>query len=142
MHLLAAVGPVIRPVGAADHVHGIGDEDEPVLMRREGDLDRRGVQVDAVRDDAEVRRGRLSASPSTPKMPGLRWCSGRMALKRCVIMVAPAPTAADASSYVASECPMEKMMPRDVSSGMSCVMWPNSGAAVIIRTGIGAVPEG
>ncbi|KAG9859194.1 hypothetical protein KCU68_g50, partial [Aureobasidium melanogenum] len=39
-----------------------------------------------------------------PKTPGFLWCSGFIALNRCVIIFAPAATAADASSYVASVC--------------------------------------
>ncbi|KAG9991575.1 hypothetical protein KCU98_g50, partial [Aureobasidium melanogenum] len=65
-----------------------------------------------------------------PKTPGFLWCSGFIALNRCVIIFAPAATAADASSYVASVCPMLKMILRFTTSGIIEVMFPTSGAAV------------
>ncbi len=58
-----------------------------------------------------------------------------MALKRCVIH---GGAGADGARRLLvrgpRSGPMAKMRPRDVSSGMSCVMFPSSGAAVIILT--------
>lgn len=39
------------------------------------------------------RGGVRDAVPRTPKIPGLRWWSGFIALNRCVIMLAPESTA-------------------------------------------------
>lgn len=73
--------------------------------------------------------------PRRPKIPGLRWWRGSMALKRWVIIVAPAVIAAVASSYVDSVWPMLKMMlwGGEVRVGMREVMCGSSGAAVIRR---------
>lgn len=49
------VGPRIGAVGQSHQVHGVGDEDESVGMRVEGDFDCGWVQVNAVGDDAKVR---------------------------------------------------------------------------------------
>lgn len=50
--------------------------------------------------EAEVVEGEVEGVfvPSKPNMPGLRWCKGRIALKRWVIMDAPVVIARWASS--------------------------------------------
>ena len=86
-----------------------------------------------------VLEGEGEAVPRSPKMPGLRWCSGRIALNRCVIMVAPAAMPARASSYVASECPIATVMFSDVSAEMQESALGSSGARVRSLMGEGDV---
>jgi hypothetical protein len=56
------------------------------------------MNVDAIGDDAKGLEIEEDAVPKSPKMPGLRWCRGFIALKRCVIEVAPALIPSFASS--------------------------------------------
>jgi hypothetical protein len=70
--------------------------------------------------------------PSVPKGPGFRWCKGRIALNKCVIIDAPNDKAYCASSYVASVWPILKTIPLFTNSGMQEDIEANSGAAVII----------
>jgi len=62
-----------------------------------------------------------------------------MALKRCVIILHPAFTADFASSYVASECPIETRIPWEVRDGMLDSAPGSSGARVIREMGEGDV---
>ena len=60
-----------------------------------------------------------SSLSATPASPGSRWCSGAIALNRCVTHRAPASTAAVACSAVAGVCPSDTITPRSTSAAIT-----------------------
>src|ERR671911_662567 len=76
-------------------------------------------------------RTRSSVS-ATPTSPGSRWCSGAIALNRCVTHVTPASIAAVACSAVADEWPTETTTPAAVRACTTSRAPGSSGARVTI----------
>lgn len=74
-------------------------------------------------------------APSKPMIPGSRWCSCGIALKRWVTILAPLRTARAAVSALATLCPMLTRTPLDRTSLRRASRAPgSSGASVTIRT--------
>ena len=90
---------VPRPGGA----HGVGDQGEAPRCRCGDPAQHLRVQVDAVGDEPRRRPSGRRVSASTG--PGSRWCTGRIALNRCVPTVTPASIASREVSKRASVWP-------------------------------------
>ena len=74
-----------------------------------------------------VSRSSVSAAP---RSPGARWCSGPMALPRCVTRRAPAAAASVATSALHAEWPSDTTTPRPLSAASASSAPGSSGAIV------------